>query len=163
MAQKAMWVGALVCAACPIVTMSALAQSARPATGSGSVLAKYFDTTKPIAISGVVDSIEYGPPTVFIAIAENDKTNIQKVKWVVRGDTREALEQKGWRFGRQGMIHPGFEVSVRVYPAKPNSNALESVGRIPPNMLEAAKAGGLVHGVEFTFSDGKKLYFGPGQ
>jgi hypothetical protein len=61
------------------------------------------------------------------------------------------------------MIHPGFEVSVQVYSAKPNSKALESVGRIPPNMLEAAKDGGLVHGLEFTFSDGKKLYFGPRQ
>jgi hypothetical protein len=161
MANKSMWVGALVCAGCHIVSTSTLVQSAQPATGSGSAVAKYFDTTKPTTISGVVDSIEFGPPTVFIAIAENDKKNIQTVKWVVRGDAPEALERKGWKFGREGMIHPGFEVKVRVYPAKANANALESVGRIPPNMLEAAKAGGLVHGLEFTFSDGKKLYFGP--
>ena len=82
---------------------------------------------------------------------------------MVEGDTREALEQAGWKFGSGGTVEPGIKVSARVYPARPNTRVLETLVGASPEMLELAKASQVVHGLEIRLADGKKLYFGPAQ
>jgi hypothetical protein len=140
---------------------------ARPAS-AGASLAELFDTTKPITVSGIVHGIawETKSPYVFIAIAvDNKETGTREVRWALRGDTREGLQRAGWIINPKGSdstIQPGSRISATAYPARPNINLDDAIPGAPPMMLQAAKAGGLMHGIEITrLKDGKKFYFGP--
>jgi hypothetical protein len=68
-----------------------------------------------------------------------------------------------WPRGPTGTLRPGVSVSARAYPARPGANVLESIPGAGPEMVALAKAGGLMHGLDITLADGKKLYFGPAQ
>ena len=134
--------------------------------GSGS-LAEHFDTTKTITISGIVHGLAWQTksPYVFIALGVDDRgTGMREVRWALKGDTREALERIGWTFSPTpaGTLQLGDAVSATGYPAQPNIDLAAAIPGAPPEMMQVAKAGGLVHGIEITrLKDGKKLYFGP--
>jgi hypothetical protein len=141
--------------------------AARP-TSAGASLVEHFDTTKPVTVSGIVHGIawETRSPYVFIAIAvDNKETGTREVRWALRGDTREALQRAGWLINPKGSdstVQPGSRVSATAYPARPKIDLDAAIPGAPPMMLQAAKAGGLMHGIEITrVNDGKTFYFGP--
>jgi Family of unknown function (DUF6152) len=139
----------------------------RPASAASASLAEHFDTTKPITVSGVVHGLawETKSPYVFIAIGVDDKgTGMREVRWALKGDTREALERAGWKFSPtpDGTLQLGEAVSATGYPAKPNIDLAAAIPGAPPEMMQVAKAGGLVHGLQVTrLKDDKTFYFGP--
>jgi hypothetical protein len=140
---------------------------ARPAS-AGASLAEHFDTAKSVTVSGIVHGIawETKSPYVFIAIAvDNKETGTREVRWALRGDTREALQRAGWTFhpkGTDATVQLGFRVRATAYPARSNIDLDAAIPGAPPMMLQAAKAGGLMHGIEITrVKDGQTFYFGP--
>jgi len=141
--------------------------ASRPVSAASGSLAEHFDTTKPITVTGVVHGLAWQTksPYVFIAIGVDDKgTGMREVRWALKGDTREALERAGWIFSPTpaGTLQLGETVSATGYAAKPNIDLAAAIPGAPPEMLQPARAGGLVHGIEITrLRDGKKLYFGP--
>ena len=162
----------LVCATLVVLTVSstwaASEQASAGAAAAGASLAEHFDTTTPVTVSGIVHGIswETKSPYVLIAIAvDNKETGARDVRWVLRGDTREALQRAGWivnPYGRDATLEPGLMVSATVYPARPNIDLSAAIPGAPSVMVQAASAGQLMHGIEITrVSDGKMFYFGP--
>jgi hypothetical protein len=106
-------------------------------------------------------------PYVFIAVGVDDTgTGMRHVRWALKGDTWEALQRAGWVLNPaapdDSTLQPGSEISATGYPAKPDIDLAAAIPGAPPEMMQAARAGGLVHGLEITrLKDGKKLYFGP--
>jgi hypothetical protein len=141
----------------------------RPASAASVSSAEHFDTTKPITVAGIVHGVAWQTksPYVFIAIAVDDKaTGTRMVRWALKGDTRAALERAGWVINPaapdDSTLQPGSEISATGYAAKPNIDLAAVIPGAPPMMMQAAKRGGLVQGIEITrLKDGKKLYFGP--
>jgi hypothetical protein len=144
--------------------LSALAaQAAQPA--AASEVTKYFEVGKPSTISGMVGGISHTTksPYVMLALAVKEDDGNRKMKWVVKGDTRSALEKAGWSFGPNGTLALGTTVSIKAFPLKEGANALEVIRGAGPEMMSVAKAGSVWHGVEVILPNGKKMYFGPAE
>jgi hypothetical protein len=154
-------------AVCIATTITiALAVGAVVAVGAAaSDVTKYFDVTKPSTIRGMVGGISHTSkfPYVLLMLATEDDAGNRRMKWVVKGDTKSALEKAGWKFGPKGTIDLGVTISIKAFPLKPGVNALEAIRGAGPELMAVAKTGGLVHGVEVILADGKKLYFGPAE
>jgi hypothetical protein len=128
-----------------------------------SEVTKYFDVAKPSTIRGMVGGISHTSkcPYVMLMLATEDDQGNRQMKWVVKGDTKSALEKAGWAFGPNGTLTLGVTISIKAFPLKADANAVEAIRGAGPEMMAVAKTGGLMHGVEVTLPGGKKLYFGP--
>lgn len=138
-------------------------QTAKPA--AASEVAKYFDVARPSTITGMVGGISHTSksPYVMLMLAVEDGNGDRRMKWVVKGDTKSALEHAGWTFGPNGTLKLGDTISIKAFPLKPGANATEAIRGAGPEMMTLAKAGGLMHGLEVLLPGGKKLYFGPAE
>jgi hypothetical protein len=132
---------------------------------AASEVAKYFDVAKPSTISGMVGGISHTTkcPYVLLMLAVEDGNGGRRMKWVVKGDTKSALERAGWSFGPNGTLAPGVTISIKAFPLKAGANAAEAIRGAGPEMMGLARTGGLMHGVEVILPSGKKLYFGPAE
>jgi hypothetical protein len=131
----------------------------RPPSAQGSV-ADHFDTTKPIALKGKHAGLFAVPdrPAYLLIDVQDGSGKIER--WAVQGSSMSVLLKAGWNLGRGGPVKLGDSITVMAFRAKPAANLTETVPTFPPDLLEAAKAGRLVHGTEIILPDGKKLPFG---
>jgi hypothetical protein len=96
-----------------------------------------YDGNKPITISGVVTKIEWTNPHshVFMDVTAAGKT----VNWKFEGYPPNVLYRTGWK--REVTLKPGDKITVFAWLARDGTP--------------------WAHAREVTFSDGKKLFFGP--
>lgn len=97
-----------------------------------------YDATKPVTLTGVVTKIEWtNPHSHFYIDVKEDKGRV--VNWKLQGYTVNALYRTGWT--KDVTMKAGDTVTVSGWRARDGTN--------------------LAHAREVTFSNGKKLFFGP--
>ena len=97
-----------------------------------------YDADKPVTLKGVVTKIEWtNPHSHFYIDVKDDKGRV--VNWKFQGYTVNALYRTGWN--KDVTMKVGDTVTVSGWRARDGTN--------------------LAHAREVTFSNGKKLFFGP--
>ena len=97
-----------------------------------------YDAEKPVTLTGVVTTIEWTNPHSYLHLdVTDDKGHV--VSWKLEGYPPNALYRTGWK--KDVTMKPGDTVTVFGWRARDDSNS--------------------AHSREITFSDGKKLFFGP--
>ena len=97
-----------------------------------------YDANKPITLTGVITRIEWtNPHSYFYLDVTDDKSTV--VNWKFEGYPPTALSRTGWK--KDVTMKVGDKVTVFGWRSRDDTN--------------------LAHSREITFSDGKKLFFGP--
>ena len=97
-----------------------------------------YDANKPITLTGVVTKIEWtNPHSHFFVDVKDDKGDV--ANWTFEGYPPSVLYRTGWK--KDHTMKAGDTVTVFGWHARNGTN--------------------LAHSREITFSDGKKLFFGP--
>jgi hypothetical protein len=97
-----------------------------------------YDTSKPIALTGIVAKIDWTNPHSFLYLdVKDDKGNV--VNWKLEGYPPGVLYRTGWR--KDISVKVGDTVTVTGWRARDSTN--------------------LAHSREVTLPDGRKLFFGP--
>ena len=97
-----------------------------------------YDAEKPVTLTGVVTQIEWTNPHSYLHLdVTDDKGHV--VNWKLEGYPPNALYRTGWK--KDVTMKPGDTVTVFGWRARDDTNS--------------------AHSREITFSDGKKLFFGP--
>lgn len=97
-----------------------------------------YDATKPITLTGVVTKVEWtNPHSHFYMDVTDEKGTV--ANWKFEGYPPNALYRTGWK--REVTMKPGDKVTVFAWRARDGTN--------------------WAHAREVTFTDGKKLFFGP--
>ena len=97
-----------------------------------------YDAEKPVTLTGVVTQIEWTNPHSYLHLdVTDDKGHV--VSWKLEGYPPNALYRTGWK--KDVTMKPGDTVTVFGWRARDDTNS--------------------AHSREITFSDGKKLFFGP--
>jgi hypothetical protein len=97
-----------------------------------------YDADKPITLTGTITKIEWTNPHSYLFLdVTDDRGNV--VSWKFEGYPPTALYRTGWK--RDVTMRPGDRVTVFGWRSRDDTN--------------------LAHSREVTFSDGKKLFFGP--
>jgi hypothetical protein len=97
-----------------------------------------YDADKPITLTGVITKIEWtNPHSHFFMDVKDDKGNV--ANWKFEGYPPVVLYRTGWK--RDVTMKPGDTITVFGWRSRDGTN--------------------WAHSREVTFSDGKKLFFGP--
>ena len=98
-----------------VVAVLAWSAGAKPVLAHHSF--SMFDQTAPITITGVVTSVEWTNPHVYIELdAENVYSEDKAVKgWTVECANPGILNRIGWKFN---MLKPGDEITIIVAPLR---------------------------------------------
>lgn len=97
-----------------------------------------YDANKPVTLTGVVTRIEWTNPHCYLHLdVTDDKGHAEN--WKLEGYGPNSLYRTGWR--KDVTMKPGDTVTVFGWRARDGTN--------------------WAHSREITFSDGKKLFFGP--
>jgi hypothetical protein len=97
-----------------------------------------FDANKPITLKGVVTKVEWTNPHSHFSLDVTDDKG-RTAKWVLTGYTVNALYRTGWK--KDVTMKVGDTVTIFGWRARDGSNS--------------------AHAREVTFTDGKKLFYGP--
>ena len=97
-----------------------------------------YDANKPITLTGVVTKIEWTNPHSYFYLDVKDNDG-KVANWKLEGYPPGVLYRTGWK--KDATMKPGDKVTVFGWRARDGSN--------------------WAHSWEVTFSDGKKLFFGP--
>ena len=97
-----------------------------------------YDSTKPVTLTGVVTKIEWTNPHSYFYVDVKDNDG-QVANWKLEGYPPGVLYRTGWK--KDVTMKPGDTVVVSGWRARDGTN--------------------WAHSREVTFSDGKKLFFGP--
>src|SRR5437867_9092002 len=97
-----------------------------------------YDANKPITLTGVVTKIEWTNPHSYFYLDVKDNDG-KVANWKLEGYPPGVLYRTGWK--KDATMKPGDKVTVFGWRARDGSN--------------------WAHSREVTFSDGKKLFFGP--
>jgi Family of unknown function (DUF6152) len=97
-----------------------------------------YDSTKPVTLTGVVTKIEWTNPHsyFYVDVKDNEGT---VANWKLEGYPPGVLYRTGWK--KDVTMKPGDTVVVSGWRARDGTS--------------------WAHSREVTFSDGKKLFFGP--
>lgn len=97
-----------------------------------------YDSTKPVTLTGVITKIEWtNPHSYFFLDVKDSKGNV--ANWKLEGYPPSVLSRTGWK--KDVTMKTGDTVTVFGWHARDGTN--------------------WAHSREVTFSDGKKLFFGP--
>jgi hypothetical protein len=97
-----------------------------------------YDSTKPVTLTGVVTKIEWTNPHSYFYVDVKDNEG-QVANWKLEGYPPGVLYRTGWK--KDVTMKPGDTVVVSGWRARDGTS--------------------WAHSREVTFSDGKKLFFGP--
>ena len=97
-----------------------------------------YDSTKPVTLTGVVTRIEWTNPHSYFYVDVKDNEG-QVANWKLEGYPPGVLSRTGWK--KDVTMKPGDTVVVSGWRARDGTS--------------------WAHSREVTFSDGKKLFFGP--
>jgi hypothetical protein len=136
--------------------------------------ADYYDTTRPVTLKGIVREFVRANPHSFILLDVKNPDGTAET-WAVEGDGPNNLVATGWDLRASGwstnMAMPSETIGVTAFPARPGVNLAATLtideAKMPPALVTAMKqvatiqkAGRLVHGIDVTLADGRKLLFG---
>lgn len=100
-----------------------------------------FDSEKPITIKGIVTSVKWANPHVWIYLNVEDEETGEVVNWGAELGPPHQLQRRGWR---RNTLSIGTEIEVDAYMARngsPNVNArsitLTATGGAPGETLDA--------------------------
>ena len=108
-----------------------------PAIAHHSFGAEY-DATKPVTLTGVVTKIEWTNPHSYFHLDVTDEKGVLS-NWKLEGYPPNALYRTGWK--KDTTMKAGDTITVFGWRSRDGSN--------------------WAHSREITFSDGKKMFFGP--
>ena len=121
-----------------ILTAGALVLSATALVAAHHSFGAEYDDKQPITITGVVTRIEWTNPHSYIFLDVKDEGG-RVANWKVEGYPPGVLYRTGWK--RNVTMKAGDTVTIFGWRARDGSN--------------------WAHSRQITFTDGKKLYFGP--
>ena len=91
-----------------------LALSAAPALLAHHSFSAEYDSTKPVALKGVVTKVEWANPHIWFYIAVKDQAG-QVVQWQCEGGAPNSLVRQGWS---RTSLKEGDEVDIQGFLAK---------------------------------------------
>ena len=152
---------ALVCVVVALVVIAVAGVIVRRQLFSGRRVATDYDISKAFTLRGKMLRLQYpgGSPHAYLLVEVDDADGLQR--WAVEGNSPKALADAGWSIRPgSGPVKPGDVVAITAFPLRPTADQIAIVSPNVPEVLELAKEGRLVHGVDITLSDDRKLAFG---
>jgi hypothetical protein len=122
-------------------------------------VAEYYDTSGAITLRGMMSKLVFAAPHSYLSLAVQDSAG-SVVTWVVEGDTAQQVTAAGLT---KRAVAPGAILTVTAFAAKKGKDLAEAIPSASQDVLDAAKAGRLVHGIEVVLPDGRKISFGEGK
>jgi hypothetical protein len=121
----------------PLLILTAAIGLVVPLAAHHSFGAEY-DADKPLTLAGVITKIEWTNPHTHLYLDITDASG-KTANWKIEGYPPTVLYRTG--FKREVTIKAGDKITIFAWHARDGSN--------------------WAHGRQITFSDGKKLYWGP--
>jgi hypothetical protein len=131
--------------------------------------------TRPVTLKGVVREFIRANPHSFIVLDVKSPAGVVE-GWAVEGDGPNNLIAAGWDLRSSGwdsknMLQAGDTISLTAWPAKAGVKLADTLvideARMSAALLasmkrvaEIQRSGRLVHGIDVTLPDGRKLLFG---
>jgi uncharacterized protein DUF6152 len=122
-------------------------------------VAEYYDTSSAITLRGMVAKLVFAAPHCYLSLAVRDSSG-SVVTWVVEGDSAQQVTAAGLT---RRAVAPGAVLTVTAFAATEGKDLAEAIPSASQDVLDAAKAGRLVHGIEVVLADGRKISFGEGE
>ena len=103
--------------------------------------------------------VVFAAPHSYLSLAVRDSSG-SVVTWVVEGDAAQQVTAAGLT---RRAVAPGAVLTVTAFAAKQGKDLAEAIPSASQDVLDAAKAGRLVHGIEVVLPDGSKISIGEGE
>lgn len=117
-----------------------------------------FDTSRAVVVTGSVAGAFFPMGTAGYLLIERQNQGGATDRWALQGSALDVLVRAGWT----PKVPLGQMVTAKAYPLKPNVDGGSVVDAdAPAQVVAAATANRLMHGIEVTFADGRTLPFGP--
>jgi hypothetical protein len=122
-------------------------------------ISEYYETSSATTLRGMVAKVVFAAPHSYLSLAVRDSSGAV-VTWVVEGDAAQKVTAAGLT---RRAVAPGTVLTVRAFAAKQGKDLAEAIPSASQDVLDAAKAGRLVHGIEVVLPDGGKVSIGEGE
>jgi len=134
-----------------VMLFIATALTALTALANHHAFSAYFDTQRPVRVTGTIVKVDWVNPAVFVHLRAADGASGQSTTWAFEGESSNSMA----RYLSPSMLKAGDTVTVVGWMGIPGTNLSETVA--DPELAARVRAERAASIAQFEFADGRKV------